>query len=373
MEARSANQEVVHWLRLIRAKGISPIKLREMLSIFGHPAQIICAEPEQLSRIGLSQSTIDSINAPDWDAIEADLAWVNEPGNHFISYLDPEYPVLLRQIADPPPGLFIRGRIDVLAGTQIAIVGSRNPTAGGRRIAMSFAEALGINGLTITSGLALGIDSAAHLGALNAGAPTIAVLGNGTDTIYPAINQNLADRIVNNGGALVSEFPLFTRPLPQNFPRRNRIISGLSVGTVVVEAALKSGSLITARFAMEQGREVFAVPGSIQNPLSRGCHALIRDGAKLTEYIEHILEEIGQLDTLVRQAQARCSTGDEENERLDEQSKLLLDNIGYEPVTIDLLVEETGISAKLTAATLQRLELQNLIESLPGGSFIRKN
>lgn len=372
MDESNANREVVDWLILIRAKGIPPIKLREMLSIIGHPAQITCAESEQLSRIGLSQSTIDSILAPDWNDIEADLGWLNEAGNHFISYLDPDYPELLRQITDPPLGLFIRGSIDMIGCSQIAIVGSRNPTAGGRRIAMSFAEALGTNGLTITSGLALGIDSAAHLGALNAGAPTIAVLGNGIDTIYPAINQKLADRIVDNG-ALVSEFPLFTRPLPQNFPRRNRIISGLSVGIVVVEAALKSGSLITARHAMEQGREVFAVPGSIQNPLTRGCHALIRDGAKLTENIEHILEEIGQLDALVRQAHTPCSAGDGENERLDEQSKLLLDNIGYEPVTIDLLVEETGISANLTAATLQKLELQNLIESLPGGSFARKN
>jgi len=373
MEEKCSDQEVLPWLVVIRASGLSPLKLRELLSVFGHPARIICASPDHLLASGLGQSTIDSIFRPDLLAIESDLRWLDNPDNHFVSYLDPAYPAILRQIPDPPPGLFVRGRINLLSNRQIAIVGSRNPSAGGRRIAMQFAESLGNNGLTITSGLALGIDSSAHVGALNVAAPTIAVLGNGLDSIYPPANLELAERIVGNNGALVSEFPQFTRPVPQNFPRRNRIISGLSLGTLVVEAAPRSGSLITARLAIEQGREVFAIPGSIHNPLSRGCHALIRDGAKLTETIEDIFEEIGQLGTLVRQSQELCADSQTRNETLDEHSKLLLDNIGYEPVTIDLLVEETGISANLTAAALLGLELHNLIESLPGGSFIRKN
>jgi DNA processing protein len=372
MEEMNTDQDMVALLILIRTPGISPIRFRELLGLFKTPAGIISAGHEQLLLYGLSQSTVDSIHKPDRDLVDADMAWLGKPDNFIISYPDPRYPAILRQIPDPPPALFVSGNIDVLARTQIAIVGSRNPTAGGRRIAGDFAEALAANGIVITSGLALGIDSAAHHGALQADGQTIAVLGNGIDTIYPAINREMAGKITVNG-ALVSEFPLFTRPLPHNFPRRNRIISGLSAGTLVIEAALKSGSLITARLAMEQGREVFAIPGSIRNPLSRGCHALIRDGAKLTESIEDIFEEISQLHHVITHSDEVSASGQGGNETLDEHCKLLLDNIGYDPVTIDLLVEETGISANLAAARLLSLELQNLIESLPGGSFIRKN
>ncbi len=372
MDEQNPIQAVIPWLILIRAKGISPRRFNELLSEFCSPSNITNAETTELKRLGLNQDTIDSIVTPDWKLIEADLDWLTRSGNHFISMHDLSYPTLLGHITDPPLGLFVRGQVAALASTQIAIVGSRNPTPGGRRTATSFAEALGNNGITITSGLALGIDSAAHQGALNADARTIAVLGNGLDTVYPEKNRELLEKIIVKG-AVVSEFPIYTKPLRGNFPRRNRIISGMATGTLIVEAALKSGSLITARFAMEQGREVFAIPGSIYNPLSRGCHELIRNGAKLTENIEHILEETGQLNTIVRQANQTSDCDGDENQGLDEYSKLLLDNIGYEPVTIDLLIEETGISTQLTVAALQNLELLNLIESLPGGSFIRKN
>jgi DNA processing protein len=325
-----------------------------------------------LTACGLKQETINAVCRPDRRAIEADLEWLEAGGNHFISCQDPGYPALLNQIPDPPAGLFVHGMPDVIITTQVAIVGSRNPTPGGRRNAQEFARNLGLLGITVTSGLAAGIDSASHYGALDAGALTIAVMGNGLDTVYPAANRLLADRI-SERGALISEFPPGTKPLPANFPRRNRIISGLSVGTLIVEAAISSGSLITARLAMEQGREVFAVPGSIHNPVAKGCHALIRDGAKLTERIEDILEEIGQLYTLVKQAGDNAVTTAGCNQPLDGQSKVLLDQIGYEPVTIDRLIEETHIPADAAMVALLNLELHELVESLPGGGFVRKN
>ena len=210
------------------------------------------------------------------------MEWLSQPGNHVVHFQDAAYPALLKQIADPPPLLFVRGDRDYLAQPQLAIVGSRNPTHTGRALAREFAAHLASFGLTITSGLASGIDGAAHQGAIEAGGTTLAVTGTGLDRVYPARHRDLAHRVAENG-ALVTEFPPGTAPLAANFPRRNRLISGLSLGTLVVEAALRSGSLITARSALEQGREVFAIPGSIHNPLARGCHALIRDGAKLVE------------------------------------------------------------------------------------------
>lgn len=371
MEESKANRDLENWLILIHASGLSPIKLKELLVQFKQPGCIIRAEISQLTGCGLKQETIHAIYHPDQKAIEADIEWLNSPGNYFISILDAGYPALLKQIPDSPPGLFIRGNQNVLGTTQVAIVGSRNPTPGGRRVAREFAQNLGLRGITITSGLATGIDSSAHLGALDVDSITIAVLGNGLDTVYPSANSMLADRICDRG-ALVSEFPVGTKPIPANFPRRNRIISGLSTGTVIVEAAMNSGSLITARLAMEQGREVFAVPGSIRNPVARGCHALIREGAKLTERIEDILEETGQLNTVVKQAAPSSHGSEGFYQMLDEGGKVLLDYIGYEPVTIDQLIEESGMSANMAAAVLLSLELNDVIESLPGGSFVRK-
>jgi DNA processing protein len=225
--------------------------------------------------------------------------------------------------------------------------------------------------LTVTSGLAIGIDTAAHKGALSVSHATVAVLGCGADIIYPRCNRDLFFEIINNG-AIVTEFPTMTPPRSLNFPRRNRIISGLSVGTLVVEAALKSGSLITARLAMEQGREVFAIPGSIQNPAVLGCHALIKQGAKLTTGIEDILEEIQALSAVIHHSAGVPTHERDFKERLDEKSKVLLDNIGYNPVTIDHLVEETGFKAEEVSVLLLNMELQELVDALPGGRFSRK-
>jgi len=372
MDERRSCQTLADWLVLVRTPGLSPVKLRQLLAHYSSPGNILNADKRELAGWGLKPAVLAQIGHADQKMIEQDLVWLEATDNHFVSYIDPHYPALLKQIPDPPVGLFVRGNLSVMNTIQIAIVGSRRPTPAGKRIAQEFARGLAACKVTVTSGLASGIDSAAHLGALSVNAATIAVLGSGVDVVYPAANCALAEQICEKG-ALISEFPLRSKPLPVNFPRRNRIISGLATGTLVVEAALKSGSLITARLAMEQGREVFAVPGSIHNPLARGCHALLREGAKLTESIQDILEETGWLAAVVAQPDPNTLSGNIFNETLDEHGKLLLHNIGYEPVTMDFLIEETAIPANVTAALLLNLELQDLIESLPGGSYVRKN
>jgi DNA processing protein len=372
MDERRSCQTLADWLVLVRTAGLSPVKLQQLLEQFGSPGDILNADKRDLAACGIKPAVLAQIGHSDQKMIEQDLVWLEATDNHFVSYPDPYYPALLKQIPDPPIGLFVRGNLSVMNTIQIAIVGSRQPTPAGRRIAQEFARGLAAYGMTVTSGLASGIDSAAHLGALSVNAATIAVLGSGVDVVYPAANHALAEQICETG-ALISEFPLRSKPLPVNFPRRNRIISGLATGTLVVEAALKSGSLITARLAMEQSREVFAVPGSIHNPLARGCHALLREGAKLTESIQDILEETGRLASVVTQPDPNTLSENIFHETLDEHGKLLLHNIGYEPVTMDFLIEETAIPANVTAALLLNLELHDLIESLPGGSYVRKN
>jgi DNA processing protein len=329
------------------------------------------AETCELIDAGINYKTIQSFREPNWEQIKTDIAWLDASGNHFISCMDIRYPILLQKIPDPPIGLFISGNVDVLSQVQIAIIGTKKPTPGGRRIAIEFARQIGNIGFTVTSGLAVGIDTAAHMGAISSNSPTIAVLGNGLDMIYPKANTQLAEKICENG-AIVSEFPVGTKPLPSHFPRRNRIISGLLVGTVVVEAALQSGSLITARLEMEQGREVFAIPGSIFNLVSRGCHTLISDVAKLTTNIEDILDEIGPLVSVAQQCKSDFKKQSRLNEILDEQSKLLLDNIGFDSITVDQLVCETGFALHTVTILLFDLELNGMVESLPGGRFARR-
>jgi DNA processing protein len=371
MDDIDASQELVSWLILIHATSLSPIKFKKLLLQYGAAHQLVCAETCELFDAGIKYKTIQSFREPNWEQIEIDIDWLGAADNHFISCMDRRYPTLLQKIPDPPIGLFVSGNIDVLSAIQIAIIGTRKPTPGGRRTAIGFAREIGNLGITVTSGLAVGIDTAAHMGALSSNSPTIAVLGNGLDMIYPKANSQLADKICESG-AIVSEFPVGTKPLPSHFPRRNRIISGLSVGTVVVEAALQSGSLITARLAMEQGREVFAIPGSIFNPVSRGCHTLISDGAKLTTNIEDILDEIGPLISAAQKCKSEFTKQSRLHVRLDEQSKLLLDNIGYDSITVDQLVCETGFALHTVTILLFDLELNGLVESLPGGRFARK-
>jgi DNA processing protein len=326
-----------------------------------------------LRAAGLSASNVDAI-AQSASLIESDLRWLEHANHHFISFGSSAYPQLLAGIADPPIGLFVRGNPDILALPQLAMVGARNPTPTGRENAQDFAAHLAQCGLTITSGLALGIDAASHQGALQGGGSTIAVCGTGLDIDYPRANHDLAEAISANG-ALVSEFPLGTPALKANFPRRNRLISGLSLGTLVVEAAVQSGSLITARLAAEQGREVFAIPGSIHNPLARGCHQLIRQGAKLVETADDIFAELRALTDTLRAARPAASgreAAQETRPALDKDYEILLDALGFEPASVDSLIERTGLKADAVASMLLILELEGRIEPYPGGLYVRR-
>lgn len=304
------------------------------------------------------------------------LAWGSEPGNSLVCLSDDSYPPLLLQIPDPPPVLFVRGSIDVLSLPQIAMVGSRKPSPDGRRHARRFAEALVDCGYAVTSGLALGIDSECHQGAIAGSGKTIAVLGSGLNRIYPARNGKLAREIVDHQGTLVCELPPQSSPQPFNFPRRNRIISGLSHGVLVVEAARRSGSLITARLAGEQGREVFSVPGSIRNPLTQGCHALIRNGAKLVESPKDILEELPAMLSW-EQSRGAIHTADTKNTTAcamqDTNAAMVLEHIGHDPVTVDELAMAAGISTGETAAALVLLELKGEIEHHEGRFVLSGN
>ena len=301
---------------------------------------------------------------------DAALAWQTD-GRSLLCPDDSRYPRLLRDLPDPPLLLYVLGNVDVLSDPQLAMVGSRNPSPQGRDNAVAFAKALAESGLTITSGLALGIDAAAHEGALAGKGPTIAVAGTGVDRVYPASHRDLAHRIVAGGGALVSEFALGTPPMKHQFPQRNRLIAGLSLGTLVVEAALSSGSLITARQALEQGREVFAIPGSIHNPMAKGCHQLIRHGAKLVETAQHVLEELRALIPLTLTAPPAPVDNPIDRDGLDAEQLQLLAEMGYDPVSTDELIARSGFGADVVAGMLLTLELNNVVSAVPGG-YVRR-
>lgn len=338
-----------------------------LLSQFSTP-EALFVEPSKAKDV--PSQVQKALFEPDWDLIEQDLAWLEQENRHIVTIQDPRYPELLKQIADPPSLLFVQGDVDLLSQWQLAIVGSRNPSASGVDASYEFARYLAQGGLSITSGLAIGIDAAAHKGALSAGGKTIAVVGTGLDRVYPAKHRALAHDIADTG-AIVSEFALGTPPRAENFPRRNRIISGLSLGSLVIEAAIRSGSLITARMAMEQGREVFAIPGSIHNPLARGCHKLIREGAKLVETATDILEELGALAGVQQPVVQSASQVTSEPQELDKDYQSLLDNLGYDPIQIDVLIERCGLTADVVSSMLLLLELQGQVESLPGGRYVQ--
>jgi DNA processing protein len=361
------------WLALYRTPGAGNRRLLKLIDRFGSPAAVLAAG-DQLHSCDLAGAALDYLLAPDWDAIERDLSWLNEDNNHLLTCQDPRYPPLLAEIADPPVLLFVHGDPDYLRQPQIAIVGSRNPSHAGVAQAEDFARFLGNYGLTITSGLATGIDAAAHRGALTSEAGTIAVTGTGLDRVYPACHRELAHQIAANG-ALVSEFPPGAPPRPDHFPRRNRIISGLGLGTLVVEAAVRSGSLITARNAIEQGREVFAMPGSIHNPLAHGCHALIRQGAKLVESGEHILEELNHLVSPGLTTAADSGRQDQaappKSGKLAGEYTELLDAMGYEPVSVNELVQRSGLTPEQVSSMLLLLELEDRVHSGAGGRYTR--
>jgi DNA processing protein len=295
--------------------------------------------------------------------------WLDEPGHALLHLGDDNYPELLARISNPPESLYIIGDPALLHVPSLAIVGSRNPSSGGARNAFEFARFLGRSGFCIVSGLAQGIDSAAHKGALAAGASTIAFLGHGIDTIYPAQNRELAAQIARQG-ALVSEFPLGTAPMKELFPQRNRLISGIALGTLVVEAARRSGSLITARLASEQGREVFAIPGSIHNAMARGCHRLIRDGAKLVESADDILSELAPLMGHVLDADRQPTSSTSPTRVNDPEYVKLLESLGHDPISVDELVAHSGLTIGQLSSMLLILELDGMVEKLSGGRYV---
>jgi len=368
---RHDERELTALLALLHAPGLGVRRIRELLSELASARAATALTPAELRQRGLGEVTLDALRSPDTSRIERGLAWLRRAGNSVLVEGDPGYPERLRELTDAPPVLFVVGDPEILSLPQLAIVGSRNPSPEGRANALEFAAHLGGRGLVITSGLAEGIDTAGHQGALRAGAPTVAVAGTGPDRVYPAGNRELAHRIAADG-ALVSEFAPGTPPVAGNFPRRNRIISGLSLGVLVVEAARRSGSLITARFAMEQGREVFAIPGSIHNPLARGCHQLIRDGAKLVETADDILEELAsQLRLPPPPDGPPGRPAEPAPEPPDEDYRKLLESMGYGPVSVDELVRRTALTPESVSSMLLLLELQGHVASAPGALYRR--
>jgi DNA processing protein len=373
-------ERLTHWLTLAHAAGIGPKTLSGLLSRFGDAEAVCTASGETLRAAGLAPGSVMAVKRPDPLLLERALTWVDNEGAYLLTLDDARYPPLLKAIDAPPPLLFVRGRPTLLAEPQIAIVGSRNPTPGGLETTRDFAGWLAGLGIVVTSGLAAGIDGAAHQGALETG-HTIAVLGTGPDRVYPAAHRELARRIAKHG-ALVSEFLPGTGPHASHFPRRNRLISGLSLGTLVTEAAPNSGSLITARHAVEQGREVFAIPGSIHNPLARGCHVLIRQGAKLVDSAEQILEELApqlaQFAVTVGAVEHDMGLGSTSSgvaadaDGLEPEYRDLLALMGHDPVAPDELIARSGLPAQSVSSMLLLLELQGYVSSQPGGRYSRR-
>jgi len=336
-------------------------------------ASLLACSRTTLMQLGLTAEAAAALLHPRREIIDSDLHWLHHSDCTLLPCSAPGYPAQLSALPDPPPALFLRGRSELLAQPQLAVVGSRQPTAAGRRMAHQLAQQLGQAGVCITSGLARGIDTAAHQGALSASAGTIAVCGTGLDECYPAENSALFERIAAEG-LLVSEFPPGTSPRRHNFPRRNRIISGLTRGTLVVEAAADSGSLITARRALDQGREVFAVPGSPLNPLAAGCLELLREGAHLVRGAADVLEHIGvsiESKSFPDQWLEAIPEGGTSARRLDKDYEMLLDALGFEPASIDDLVDRTGLSPGSVASMMLILELDGRVESRPGALFNR--
>ena len=401
IEKTLKDAEIRYWLALWRVKGVGSIFFKRVLNSFGQPQKVFEQENPVLQQFGFSDFACNQItcfrqgkNDPLTKGVERDLNWLSQDNNFVIACIDPLYPPMLKSIHDSPPLLFVSGNPRYLHGIQVAIVGSRNPTRSGVDNAAAFSSHLLELGIIPTSGLAIGIDGAAHQAAVDKGRPTIAVTGNGLDIIYPKKHHRLAEEIVEYG-AIVTEFGTGVAPQASHFPRRNRIISGLSVGVLVVEAALKSGSLITARMALEQGREVFAIPGSIHNPMAKGCHSLIRQGAKLVESAEHILEEVQSLmqlqcdemrstavqnenvtpsNTVVRKKVEAPNNGPKQSlepklplSDLTNQERHIIDNLTHEPCPQDSLIERTGFDCQQLASIMVMLEIKGYVDTEEGG------
>jgi DNA processing protein len=350
--------ELAAWIKLSLVPGLAGQGLRRLLSAFGLPQQVLAAGLGALARIVSAEIAARLVSDLDTPAVTAALEWAEADGHAVLTLADGDYPQPLLETPDPPALLYLHGRRELLARPGLAVVGSRNATPQGISNAEQFARAFSAAGLTIVSGLALGIDAAAHRGGLEAAGSTIAVLGTGADILYPQRNRALGERIAREG-LIVSEFPLGTPPNGSNFPRRNRVISGLTRGCLVVEAALASGSLITARLAAEQGREVFAIPGSIHSPHAKGCHSLIKQGAKLVESAQDLMQELGIKGFAAPAAAADPAVGG------------LLAHLGYDPCDIDTLCARSGLTAAAVSAMLLQLELDGKVAGLPGGPYQR--
>ena len=386
----SDRDDLAAWLQLVLTDGVGPATARDLLSRFGLPGEILSAGFPALQKCVPEKIALALAGKPDTAMqlqIDKTLAWAAEPGNHVLTLADANYPQALLSIPDPPPLLYAKGRTELLSRPGVAIVGSRNATAQGLQNAERFAQTLSSAGLCVVSGLALGIDAAAHSGACSETpdhGSTIAITGTGLDLVYPAKHRALAHRIAEHG-CLLSEYPIGTAAIAANFPRRNRLISGMSLGVLVVEAALQSGSLITARSALEQGREVFAIPGSIHSPLAKGCHQLIRQGAKLVESAQDILEEL-QLHALAPAVQQAITTSKHSTRNAavmtqpastgapaatDERARQVLQAAGHDPTSVDQLAERTGLAASEIQASLLLLELDGIFERLSDGRYQR--
>ena len=358
--------DLVYWLMLLKAPHIGGRTFYKALKIFETPEQVFLASKAERKACGIfRQETLDFIEQNNPSTVQTDLDWATADDCHILTLIDDDYPPLLKNISDPPPLLYVRGKVSCLSLPQVAIVGSRNPSPSGKQNAHDFAKLLAKYGITVTSGMASGVDANAHIGALEADKPTVAVCGTGLDRIYPAKHKTLAHKITNQG-ALVSEFCIGTSPLANNFPRRNRIISGLSLGTLVVEASIKSGTMITARLAAEQCKEVFAIPSSIHNPLSQGCHQLIKQGAKLVENVDDIIDEL-QLDlqTTIQENNSSIST-----KELDNSPSVLLKYLSYDAINIDEMVEKSGLSPQIITQELLLLELENTVAKIDGAGYV---
>lgn len=364
--ASSGQRDLEHWLRLTLAPGVGAGAQRQLLATFGLPINVFAAERASLEQVAGPKVVRGLLDEDRREQVAATLAWLDEPGNHIVTLGDPAYPSGLLEMADPPALLYVKGRVELLGAASVAMVGARSATPQGLADARAFAGSLSSAGLCVVSGMAMGIDAAAHEGALRGAGSTLAVIGTGADRIYPARNAALARRIAAEG-AIVSEFPLGAQPLQHHFPRRNRLIAGLSRGVLVVEAAIGSGSLITARLAAEQGREVFAIPGSIHSPLSKGCHSLIRDGAKLVETAQDVLEELRWESSPAAPAGRRAPLPSAPPGDRDERA--LVAALGHDPVTLDTLLQRSGLTPETLSAMLLTMELDGRVSRLPGGRF----
>ena len=354
------NIELASWLALNQINGLGNEGLRRLLQAFGTPTKIFATPAHTLRQV--VQPTVAESIAQGWNEteLEAVAIWLEDPLNTIVTLADPEYPQALLNIPDPPLLLYVKGRRELLNRPTLAVVGSRNATAQGLKNAEAFALAVSNAGLCIASGMAHGIDAAAHRGGLRGASSSVAVVGTGLDKVYPAANRDLAHQLAQQG-VLISEFALGTPPLAANFPRRNRIISGLSFGCLVVEASLQSGSLITARMALEQGRDVFAIPGSIHAPQTKGCHHLIKQGAKLVECAQDILEELAHVTS--------ASTAPV----VEAENHPLFEHLGFDPVDLDNLSQRSGLTIEALSAILLQLELDGNVATLPGGLYQRIN